>query len=237
MNTRLILTLFLAMACAHPLPARLGETPDECAARYGLRLNTAAPKTGFWSKEQCYEKNGIRLTVRFIPGHGGELKAGYIEYQPVNRTNQPLSEIHIRGLLDTVSTNWTLLVTRPLPPAATNAPPPSRAILARSSRTKIITMEKTAGIEDKRLQKEQEEYREQLDAVNKHNREVSRIRDQMAKLTLPGSRFWKSDAAFATGGDNVLTILSQDYVNAYTRQADRESNRKKAYETTPLKGF
>ncbi|MEI8351139.1 MAG: hypothetical protein WCG36_02390, partial [bacterium] len=120
MKTRLILTLLLALTFARPLPARLWETPEECAARYGLRLNSNAHKAGFWDKEQCYEKNGIYLTLRFIPGPGGQLQAGYVEYHPANRTNPSLSEIHIRGLLDIVSTNWTLLTPLPLPPASTN---------------------------------------------------------------------------------------------------------------------
>lgn len=237
MKTRLILTFLLIITFARPLPARLGETPDECAARYGLRLNSSSPKAGFWDKEQCYEKNGIHLTIRFIPGPRNELQAGYIEYHPVNRTNTSLSEIHIRGLLDIVSTNWTLLAPLPLPSASTNTMAPSRSTLARPSKTKIITMEQTAGIEERRMQKEQEERRAQLDSVTKHNREVTRIKDQIGKLTVPGVRYWKSEAAYATSGDNFLTILSTNYVNAYTRQAAREINRKKAYESTPLKGF
>lgn len=237
MKTQFILILLLALAFARPLPARLGETPAECAARYGLRVDSSAPKAGFWDKEQCYEKNGIHLTIRFIPGPRGGLQAGYIEYHPVNRANQPLSAVHIRGLLDTVSTNWTLLESLPLPSAPTNAPAPSRTTLARSAKTKIITLEKTAGIEDKRIQKEQDERRAQLDAVNKHNREVSHLKDQISKLALPGTRFWKSETCLATSGNNSLTIVSADYVNAYTRQVAREINRKKTYEATPLKGF
>ncbi len=237
MNTRLILGILLAASFALPLPARLGETPEECALRYGLRLTPAARTTGFWADEQCYEKNDIRLTIRFIPKSGGGLQAGYIEYRPVDRAGKPLSDVHVKGLLDAVSTNWSLLSHLPQPPAATNNTASSRTTLARTAKTKIITMEKTAGIEDKRLQKEQEARRTQLEAVKKHNLEITRAKNQISKLTLPGPRCWQCDAAYATGGDDRLTILSTNYVSAYTRHAAGEIRRRKSFEATPLKGF
>ena len=229
--------LLIVVSLTLPLLARIGETPDACAERYGLKLTTEKQKPGFWDQEQRYEKNGIHLTIRFLKNEGNELRAEYIEYKPIDSKSLPLSEVKINALLETVSTNWTALI--PLPPLP---PPPTNAVEAiktmqRTSKVKVVSMEKTNGIEEKRRKKEAADRKEKVDIIDARNREITQLKETFAKMAIRGTNFWSSAEAYAAGDPSSLTIISETFKKAYTRHVASEKAREKKAEATPLSGF
>jgi hypothetical protein len=62
----ILLSLLAAISFNAPASARLGETTAECTERYG----SAVEKKG----DECvFEKNGLRITVRFFEGRAAEI--------------------------------------------------------------------------------------------------------------------------------------------------------------------
>jgi hypothetical protein len=237
MKHALCLAALVAVLQPLSLMARIGETPGACAERYGLRLTTEKQKPGFWDQEERYEKNGIRLTIRFLKNEADELRAEYIEYKPIDAKSLPLSAVKINALLETVSTNWTELIPLPpLPPPPTNAVDTVK-IMQRTSKVKIVSMEKTNGIEEKRRKKEVAEHKEKVDALNARNQEISQLKETFAKMAIPGTNVWTTTEAYAAGDPSSLTIISEAYKKAYIHQVASEKARAKKAEATPLSGF
>jgi hypothetical protein len=240
MNRYVILSLLLATAFAKPLEARIGETPEMCAERYSLKQTPLRSTKGFWDMEQCYEKSGIQLSIRFLNSPEGGLRAEYIEYRPVNQSIVNLSEVKINSLLSTISTNWTkLLPLPPLPPltAATNAVPDPTKTLVRTSKVKIITLEKTSGIEEKRFKKEAAERKALAEEIENRNREITHLKNVVGITTIPGTNFWQTARTYACGNETTLTIFTDAYVKAYDRHVAFEKARQRRSEATPLQGF
>lgn len=230
MNTRTTLIITLIFGLTFPLFARIGETPEECVQRYGATLKGTPSKHGFWDSEQRHEKNGVRISIRFLRGQDGVLHAEYLEYQPVNRSEFKLSPERTKSLMDIVSTNWVTLTLIPLPPTPTNAAPDTAKILTRTSKVKVITMEKTGGIEEQRLQKEAEERKALRDSIESRNREVRRIKERLGAIARPGIPCWEvPHEAYAAGNDSTLVIFSQAYMKAYEKHVETS--------TAPLQGF
>jgi hypothetical protein len=63
---------------AFPALARLGETPEQCKARYGAPTSEMAiPESQ--SKYLVYEKNGIRIGATFLQGKCGQISFSKLE--------------------------------------------------------------------------------------------------------------------------------------------------------------
>ena len=222
---------------ASSLPARIGETPERCAERYALKQVPAKLTKGFWDKEQFYEKNGIQLSIRFLRSPEDGLRAEYIEYRPISTSGVTLSEVKINSLLSIVSTNWSKLL--PLPPLTppTNAVPDSTRTLTRTSKTKIITLEQTSGIEEKRLKKEAAERKILAELIENRNREIAHLKDVIGVKIIPGTNFWHTAQAYACGDDTSLTLFTEAYVKAYDHHVALEKALQRRAAATPLKGF
>ncbi len=222
---------------ATPLPARIGETPERCAERYVLKQTPVKFARGFWDKEQYYEKNGIQLSIRFLRSPEDGLRADYIEYRPISTSGVTLSEVKIHSLLSIVSTNWSKLL--PLPPLTppTNAVPDSTRTLARTSKTKIITLEQTSGIEEKRLKKEAAERKALAELIENRNRKIAHLKDVIGVTMIPGTNFWHTAHAYACGNDTCLTLFTEAYVKAYDHHIASERALQRKAAATPLKGF
>ena len=97
--------------------AQLGETPDQCAHRYGPYL---VQKTGSerWFQENEYRTNGLIITVRFITLATGTRVAGWI--QVADDGTRPLARTTVRTWLDSVAGNWKPLREDELAPDATD---------------------------------------------------------------------------------------------------------------------
>lgn len=237
MRTSLILATLLGLGLASGARARLGESPEECTARYGLRLNAPQQVKGFWPLEQQFDKNGIRLVIRYLNEDGSGLKAGCIQYKPGDPRESPLSAVQTHALLSNVATNWTVWRWKETPVPVTNEAPEITKTMLRTSHTRMVTLEQTGGIEADRKKKAREAYQAEVQAVQAANRELDEFKVILGKLMVPGTNYWSCSAAVAAGDATSLTILSRDFVKAYNRNEANERHRKEKAAATPLRGF
>jgi hypothetical protein len=73
---RSILLILAAMALALPAHARLGETEDQCIARYGAPTSPAVDNNdnGVPTHEMFFQKDGYAITVNFLNGKAGTVQ-------------------------------------------------------------------------------------------------------------------------------------------------------------------
>lgn len=234
------LLILLALGAFGPgAEARIGETPTQCAERYGLKLATPTNSANaFWAREERYEKNGIRLAIRYLKDENGTLHAGCIEYKAIKPKETPISEVQTKALLANVASDWTpLALLPPPPPPPTNTPPEAAKGLARTSKVKVISLEKISGAEEQRLKKEQEAQRAKVQEIEAHNREVTQLKARFLRMAVAGTNLWTSSEAVAAGSPAVLTLISREYLEAYDQHEAREEGHRERAAATPLKGF
>lgn len=229
MNYRVLLFLACLVISVLPLQARLGETPEACEQRYGPKLKANIYSHGFWDAEQRHEKNGIAVTVRFLRDTDGVLRAGYLEYKSADPNVLRLTEERTKVLMNLVSTNWTRLELLPLPAPLTNAPPDTARTMARTSKTKLITMEEKGGIAEERRKKEAAERKTLIESIEARNTEVTHIKSLMSRASTGARRYWDSPDALAAESESRLVVMSRHYLSTYERKVETS--------TSPLKGF
>ncbi len=215
-----LLVFMLTTGLCPLLFARIGETPEACDQRYGPQLQTGTPTRGFWDAEQRHEKNGVRISIRFLRNAEGVLQAEYLEYKPMDLTDVPLSEDRIQSLLNIISTNWTKLTLIPLPPPPTNTTPDTIRTMVRTSKVKVITLEKKGGIEEQRLKQEAAARKAMLDVIESQNRETTQLKNKIIKLTRNGLTYWQSSQAYAAGNSSSLCVMSAAYMKAYEKHIE-----------------
>ena len=92
------------MACVLPAEARIGETLEQCKARYGEAETQDAPPPA----EQCYlfHKNGIMVVVALVGGRAAQIV--YAAVSPRGESGE-LSGTQVTGLLAANSNggSWT----------------------------------------------------------------------------------------------------------------------------------
>lgn len=220
MRRRALAAVLFTLGATPLLFARIGESPEACDQRYGPPLKAGSPTRGFWATEQRHEKNGFRIVVRFLRHEDGTFTAGYVEYTPMNPSDFSFTDERTRSLLEIVSTEWTKLAPIPLPPPPVpiNTATNSIRTLARTSKVKVITIEQTGGIEERRRKQEAAERKALVDSIESQNRETKRVKDLLGKVTRPDLTCWRSPEAYAAGNNSLLIIISRAYLAAYEKQ-------------------
>lgn len=237
MKYLVIVTTLLATLFIPPAFARLGETAEDCNLRYGERY-TETVGAGFWAAERKYEKNGVKITIRFLRKNDSSLKAEYIEYRPIDTYTNRLTEVKIAALLENVSTHWTKLAQIMIPPTPIKPPPPSSSkTFASETKKRVITIGETTGLDKKQAEKEARERKELLDSIAARNKAMTELKAKIGKIASYSENSWESSKAYAAGSYSCLTIFSAAYMNAYDHQVEIEEARKAKADATPLKGL
>ena len=99
--------LIFAMLLTHPSAARLGETPAQCAQRYGEPLAQRESPEGHGT-EYLYERGNYRVIIRYVPSTKTEfqtVEAGYISFATKDESefdDETVEKILQRNLADQV---------------------------------------------------------------------------------------------------------------------------------------
>ena len=113
MHYRALLSVFAVLALSSPATARLNETPDRCALRYGEPIEEKEG-AGWVLWTRVYERAPFRIAVMFYRKPYGPVKAGCILYEkrdPVPESaltrSAAMNEEETNALLGTVPGLWT----------------------------------------------------------------------------------------------------------------------------------
>lgn len=230
---------FSTLLLALPALARLGETSEECHLRY--RVQSAETEgNGFWSVERKYEKNGLEITVRLLPGSNNTPVVHYIEYCPLDPATNRLTDAAIKTLLlANAPADWTKLtdLTPPPPPPPKPAPDPAKSTFGRTSRKDIVTIGTMSDPAKRQAEKEARERKVLLDFIDAKNKEISALRTKIGKMTTAGDTFWQSNKAYATSSDSLLTIFTTAYMKAHDSKTEDAKPRKATPVPNPLEGL
>lgn len=232
-----LLVLSSALLGTMPASARLGETPDQCDERYGTKYTEAAGQ-GYWSAERKYEKNGVRITIRFLRNETGARTAEYIEYKPVNTATNRLTPAKIEGLLALVAPSWTALT--PIAPPSQPVKPiqDSSKQLSAPHTKKVIRIGETSGRDKRQAEKDAQDRKEFLESIAAKNREIKKQKDKILKVTtVSAETAWQCPQAYAAGGPSALVIFSAAYMHAYDHQDKIEKVQKAKSDATPFEGL
>ncbi|NQT92737.1 MAG: hypothetical protein HQ559_08245 [Lentisphaerae bacterium] len=113
MKSRVLLSFFAVFAVSSSALARLNETPDRCALRYGKPIEEKRG-AGWVLWTRVYERAPFKIAVTFYRKPYGSVKAGCIAYEkrdviPGTESTRsvPMSEKETNALLGTVPGRWT----------------------------------------------------------------------------------------------------------------------------------
>jgi hypothetical protein len=103
----LILTILAGLVCL--ASARLGETPEQCIARYGELIRVEKDRN-----LHCYRKNGINIEIRFKDGKAGSIDF-FKEASAPNGGTAPLSVLETAALMtaNDGGSKWKQLPPKP----------------------------------------------------------------------------------------------------------------------------
>ena len=147
---RTTLTLLTALTIALPTLARIGETQQECEARYGKPVEETA---GFGDVKnvRVYWKDDTEITAFFVSKVGQPPTVGLIYYRLGTNYTQRMTAPHYtddqtKALLATVNGTWTAYT----PPPALSGPKPLDPWRSGTGTTKLAPV--TSQIESRRAE-------------------------------------------------------------------------------------
>jgi hypothetical protein len=238
MNPYLRLIFLVAILFIVPsVFARLGDTPDQCDERYGLKY-TEIGGQGFWAAERKYEISGVQITIRFLRSESGARTAEYIGYKLTNTTTNRMTPSKIEGLLNSVASEWTPITLITPPPVNEKLLPDPKKTLNSSNAKKRITIEQSAGLDKRKTEKEALDRQNLLNSIAARNSEIQQLKNKIKKITtLSADTAWQSPKAYAVSTTSSLVLFSAAFLTADDHQAEIEKARQAKEDASPLPGF